>query len=213
MVQHDLHLEENPLGGLHLDRQPAQCCQLPPLLGCQLWSTQPNGPSRGRLSGLGFTMTIHMLFLLLLPLWLCQVCQLQLLHQVCQLQQLCLCVPFAAAVLVCARNVAAFADTRLWLPGISSCWGWGAVGVQLLLVLMTAALNDIPDTSEVALLHLWLLNYAATAIDDQASSEPNPHALAEDPALAAAVPELAVMGPDVWEEDWHMRRNTTAACH
>jgi hypothetical protein len=115
-----------PLGGLHLDRQPAQCCQLPPLLGCQLWSTQPNGPSRGRLSGLGFTMTIHMLFLLLLPLWLCQVCQLQLLHQVCQLQQLCLCVPFAAAVLVCARNVAAFADTRLWLPGISSCWGWGA---------------------------------------------------------------------------------------
>ena len=73
--------------------------------------------------------------------------------------------------------------------------------MQLLLVSMTAALNDIPGTSEVTLLHLWLLNYAATAIDDQASSEPNPHALAEDPALAAAVPESAVIGPDVWEED------------
>jgi hypothetical protein len=33
-----------------------------------------------------------------------------------------------------------------------------------LLVLMTAALNKISGTSEVALLHMWLLNYAATAI-------------------------------------------------
>jgi hypothetical protein len=51
------------------------------------------------------------------------------------------------------------------VSGISSCWGWGAVAVQLLLVLMAAALNDIPGNSEVALLRLRLLNYAATATD------------------------------------------------